>query len=339
MTYYGMDIHKKYTFYTEMDERGRILSQGKVANTAEAIAQVLKPGARVAMEATCNWYHLFDLVEGMAEEVHLAHPLKTRAIAEAKVKTDKVDSTILAHLLRSDLLPCSYVAPRPIREERELFRYRASLVGLQTQVKNKAHAILLKHGYACPYADAFGQRGRRWLKKLELGPVYRQALDGYLSVLEALGASIKEAEKEIKARVKASPQALLLTTMPGIGYFSALLLMSEIGDISRFPDDNHLASYAGLVPSVHSSGGKTRYGPITNQGSPWLRWVLVEAAQVAIRCSPRLHSYYQRIAQKKGGKRAIVGLARYMLTILYVMLKHHQPYQEDRDTSLGDMAR
>lgn len=172
-----------------------------------------------------------------------------------------MDATILTHLLRTDLLPCAYVPPRHIRKERGLFRYRASLVTLQTQVKNKVQAILLKHGFACPYCDAFGKRGREWLRGLELGPFYR------------------------------------------------------------------------------SSGGKTRYGHITKQGSPWLRWALVEAAQVAIRCSPRLKAYYQRITKRKGDRRAIVGLARYLLTILYAMLKHHKPYQEGRDTSLGDMAR
>lgn len=339
MVYYGLDIHKKYTYYTEMNERGQVLSQGKVANTADSLARVIKPGWSVAMEATCNWYYLYDIVEGMAKEVHLAHPLKTRAIAEAKVKTDKVDSGILAHLLRTDLLPSSYVAPRQIREERELFRYRASLIALQTQIKNKVHSILLKHGYASPYSDTFGRKGTEWLRGLSLGPVYRQEMDGYLGLLENLRERVSEAEKEIKGRVKANPQALLLTTIPGIGYYTALLVMSEIGEIDRFPDDRHLASYAGLVPRVHSSGGRVRHGAITKEGSPWLRWAMVESAQVGIRHSQRLESYYRKIAQKKGHQRAVVGVARHMVTIVYAMLTTGQPYRENRDTSLGDMAQ
>jgi transposase len=338
MIYYGLDIHKRYTFYTAMDERGRILKQGKVGSTAAGMADIIGPEACVAMESTCNWYHLYDAVEGLAQEVHLAHPLKTRAIAEAKIKTDKVDSTILAHLVRTDLLPTSYVAPRSIREDRELFRYRASLVALQTQVKNKVHGILLKHGYTSPYSDVFGRKGREWLTGLPLEPVYRQALEGYLALLHTLKEQIDDSEKEIKDRVRANPAALLLTSVPGIGYFTALLIISEIGEVGRFPDDRHLASYAGLVPRVHSSGGKTRYGGITKEGSVWLRWSLQEAAQVAIRHSPHFQGCYRRIAWKKGHQRAVTGVARHMVTIVYAMLRSNQPYRENQDTSVGDMA-
>jgi transposase len=127
--------------------------------------------------------------------------------------------------------------------------------------------------------------------------------------------------------------------VPGIGYFTALLIISEIGDVGRFPDDRHLASYAGLVPSVHSSGGKTRYGGITKEGSPWLRWSLQESAQVAIRHSPHFHGYYRRIAWKKGHQRAVTGVARHMVTIVYAMLRSNQPYRENQDTSVGDMTQ
>lgn len=339
MLYYGMDIHKEYSYYCEMDEAGKVLGEGKIPNTREAIREVISPGAKVGIEATCNWYYLFDLIEERADEVILAHPLRTRAIAEARIKTDKIDATTLAHLLRASLLPKAYISPRRVREERELFRYRASLVGLRTSLKNKVHGILLKRGLSCPYKDAFGKAGRVWLRGVKLEDTFRQALDGYLELIEAVDKKVEESEKEIEQRVKANPQAMLLDSLPGVGYYTALLIVSEIGEISRFPDSSHLASYAGLVPSVHSSGGKTRYGHITKEGSAWLRWALIEAAHGAVRSSAYFRSYHDKLARRRGDKRAIVGVARRMVEIIYAMLRDNKTYEEKRDTSLGNMAQ
>lgn len=138
MQYVGFDIHKRFTFYTQMNATGEIQRQGKLENTHEALtaffAGIDEP-AHVALEASINWYHLYDLLESLQIPVTLAHPLRTRAIAEAKVKTDKVDSTILAHLLRADLVPAAYIPPQVIRDLRELLRYRAALVRVQTSIK------------------------------------------------------------------------------------------------------------------------------------------------------------------------------------------------------------
>lgn len=123
------------------------------------------------MEARINWYHLYDLLESLAVPVTLVHPLRTRAIADAKVKTDKIDSHTLAQLLRADLIPSAYIPPREIRDLRELLRYRAALVRLQTMVKNRVHVILLKHGYQTSVHDVFGIRGREWLGRMLLRPV------------------------------------------------------------------------------------------------------------------------------------------------------------------------
>ena len=325
MQYIGFDIHKRYTFYTQMDGDGQIQRQGKLANTQEGMeeffAAVTEP-ARVVLEASMNWYHLYDLLEALEIPVTLAHPLRTRAIAEAKVKTDKVDSTILAHLLRADLVPAAYIPPREIRELRELLRYRAALVRLQTMVKNRVHAILLKHGYQCPYTDAFGVQGRTWLATLPLRPVYQQALQGYLQVLDTLRNQIQEASCTIDQEAKATPIVKRLCTLPGVGHYTALLVLAEIGDVSRFPDPKHLVSYAGLAPIVRGTGGRVYTGHISKQGSAWMRWILVEAAFHAVRRPGRYQEIYQRIAQRKGAKLARVVVARELLTQIYWMLHH-----------------
>jgi transposase len=276
----------------------------------------------VVLEASINWYHLYDLLEGLGVPVTLAHPLRTRAIAEAKVKTDKIDSATLAQLLRADLVPAAYIPPREIRDLRELLRYRAALVRLQTTVKNRVHAILLKHGYQAPVRDAFGVRGRAWLATLTLRPVYQQALHGYLQILDVVRDQIDAASEAIDHEARTTPQVHTLCTLPGVGHYTALLLLAETGDVSRFPTPKHLVSYAGLAPTVHASGGRVRTGHISKQGSPWLRWILMEAALHASRKPGPFQDLYQRLAKRKGPHIARVAVARELLTKVYWMMRH-----------------
>lgn len=325
MQYIGFDIHKRYTFFTQMDGAGATQRQGRLPNTREAMgaffADVVEP-AQVAMEAGPTWYYIYDLLETLQIPVTLAHPLRTRAIAEAKVKTDKVDSTILAHLLRADLVPAAYIPPREIRDLRELLRYRAALVRLQTKVKNHIHAILLKHGYQAPVCDVFGVRGRAWLSTLLLRPVYQHSLHGFLQILETLREQIQSASRLIDQEAQATPLAQRLCTLPGVGHYTALLLLAEIGDIHRFPSPKHLVSYAGLAPTVHASGDHTHIGHLSRQGSSWLRWILVEVSHHASRKPGRFQQVYQRLAKRKGPRIASVAVARELLTTAYWMLRH-----------------
>jgi len=331
MKYYGMDIHKKYSVFTAVDEKGTILEQGRIPNEKEAIASVMNHSdgeAKVVIEATSNWYYLYDLLEGMGNDVCLANPLQTKAIASARVKTDKVDAETLAHLLRTNLIPTSYIPSARIRELRELLRYRASLVKMKTVVKNKIHALLIKNGLQHPFTDLFGKAGKAWLSELEIRPVYGNSIKGYLKVLKVLEEEILPISQEIGKMAPADPKASLLTSVPGIGNYSALLIWSEIGDIERFPSPKNLVSYAGLNPSVHSSGGVTRYGRITKQGSHWLRWILTESASIASRHPGKLKDFHRKIARRHGIKTANIALARKMLTICFYLLKNGEEYRE-----------
>ena len=140
---------------------------------------------------------------------------------------------------------------------------------------------------------------------------------------------IDEVTKTIEGIVENNPQAKLLTTIHGIGYYSGLLIVSEIGDITRFPNAKKLCSYAGLVPSVYSSGGKTRYGNITKLGSKWLRWIMIEQSQHFAKSCDRLERMYARIANKHGKNTARVAVAREMLKIIYSMLVHNRPFMKE----------
>ena len=339
MVYLGIDYHKRFSFTTKMDEKGNILEQMKISNdriTLKNYLDRLPPDTKIALEATGNWYSFYELVEERDLDVSLAHPLKTRAIAEARIKTDKVDSEILAHLLRTNLLPTSYIPPRKIRDIREVLRYRASLVFFRTALKNKVHAIFLKNGINVDFSDIFGKKALKFLKWIPLRPCYRKSLDGYIKLAEQLNILIKEVEEVIKERVEEDPKALLLTTIPGISYYSALLIISEIGDINRFFSEGHLSSYGGLIPSIHSSGGKTRLGRITKQGSKWLRWILVENAHHAARGSIRFGNLYKRVAYRHGTKIANVAVAREMLKVIYFMLKRNEPFRDIKAKQIKD---
>lgn len=315
-----------------MDETGKIIERQKVSNDPQsllAFAASLPKDSTIALEATNGWYYFYELLEEHCSHIVLAHPLKTRAIAEARIKTDKIDATLLAHLLRTDLLPTSYIAPREIRDTREVLRYRASLVSFRTGLKNKIHAILDKNGTRIDVSDIFGKKAVRMLRDLPLRDCYRLELSGYLKLMEAISSLIEEVNQGIKQRVSVNRHASLLLTIPGISYYSALLIVSEIGDITRFPSAKKLCSYAGLVPSLHASGGKVRYGSITKQGSRWLRWILIELSHHFINSSPRMKGLYGRVAYKHGKNTARVAIAREMLKIIYAMLTRERPFMRE----------
>lgn len=331
MKFVGIDLHKRYSMVTEMDGKGKTLRQMRLNNDPETLTHYLhglQPNAKIGLEATANWYYFYELIEERHPNLVLSHPLKTRAIASARIKTDKIDSATLAHLLRADLLPASYIPPREVRDTRETLRYRASLVSLRTRLKNKVHAILSKNGLDPRVSDVFGKKGLRYLKSIKVRSCYRQALDGYLQLVESLNQVIQEVTRTIEEKVKSSPKAQLLMTLPGISYYSALLILSEIGEIGRFPSAGHLCSYGGLVPSVHSSGGKTRYGRITKQGSSWIRWILVEVSHHAVNGSTRFRALYHRVSKKHGKNAARVAVARKMLKVIYFMLRKNEGFRD-----------
>jgi transposase len=328
--YTGLDLHKNFSYITTMDAKGRIVGQKKVPSNGKVVEFLrgFDETMEVAIEATPSWYWLYDQLEEEGFDVKLSHPLKTKAIAYAKVKTDKVDSATLAHLLRSDLLPLSYVPEKPVRSNRELLRYRASLVKVQTGIKNKIHTILAKNNVNHSYSDLFGKEGMAFLQLIPLADSYKIALEGYVSVLEAVRREIRVASKRVQQLAQEDPEAMLLMTIPGVGYYSALLIRSEIGDVKRFPSAKKLCSYAGLVPSTYASGNTCYHGHITKQGSRWLRWILIEAAIHAVKRPGPLRRFYHKVERKKGGKVAKVATARKLLEWMYHILKDSKTFYE-----------
>lgn len=334
MFYIGIDLHKTFSQVTVMDKQGHIREQRKLYHDdRKALRDYFSSfdhQAQATLEATRNWSWFYDLLDEVGLEVKLAHPLKTRAIAEARIKTDKLDSATLAHLDRANLIAPAYVPPIPIRQQRELLRYRQSLVRIRSAIKNKIHALLDKQGiFHPPFTDLFGGRGLLFLKELKLPDIQRSNLDGYLTLLEQFNQLIKNATQRIRQSIKELPQAKLLMTIPGISYLTAHLLLAEIGDLSRFPSHQKLCSYAGLVPSTHQSGQHCYHGRITKQGNKYIRWALVEAAQTAVRHDEHLRRWYLKLSRKRGKTKAIVACAHKLLVAIYHMLNEQQPYKSN----------
>jgi transposase len=224
----------------------------------------------------------------------------------------------LAQLLRADLLPEAWIAPAEVRQLRALLRHRAQVVRLRTLLRNRVHAVLADHGHGRP-AGCWSGAGRAWLSSLDLPAVSAEVISDALALIDALHSVIDRLDAEVRGHARSDPRVEVLTQLPGVGPFTALVLLAEIGDISRFASARKLASWAGLTPTVRGSDRTVRHGHISKQGSVWVRWVLCEAAQKAKR-HPDYAPAYQGIAGRRGTKIATTAIARKLLTHAYHLL-------------------
>jgi transposase len=334
MKYLGIDFHKNYSLFALMDQEGNILTKRKVNNTREEYKNILKPynNIKAVVEACRSWGVCVDLIEDLVEEVVLAHPYKTRAIAEARIKTDSIDAETLGHLLRSDFIAEAYLRDKNNRGKQRVLRNRCFLIKLRTQIKNRIHSVIdmqreeIREG-AKVFSDLFGKGGREWLMSIELpepdGVIMKQLLGMYGYINE----TIKQSEQLVKEIMKNDEDCKLLKSIPGIGDFFSVLVKVEVGDINRFRNASKLCSYAGLVPSTYASGGKVWNGRITKNGNKWLRTAMVEAVIPAISSNMELKRYYERIKYNKGAKAAKVAAARRLLCIVYRVLKEKDTFK------------
>jgi len=323
----GLDVHSEFTVATVLDEMGNAVRELKVTTNPSGYKRLFYglKNVQAVFEAGRNWTYIAGLLRPYCS-FKMAHPLKVRLIASARIKTDEIDSRVLANLLRTDFIPESYMPGEEIVELRNLVRYRVRLGRMNAHLKNRTHSILAREGHKSDFKP-YEKKARLWVQNLKMNPITRDELEHTLKLIDDVNLKIRELEERLEKEKVKYPEADLLTTIPGIATYSALLILSEVGDFKRFPTPDKLAAYSGLVSSTHQSGNSCYQGRITKQGNRWLRWMLTECAHVSVRKSHRLQKFYLRIKHKRGEQKAIVATARKMLTTIWYMLQRNEAYR------------
>lgn len=332
MIYLGLDHHKKSTFVCAIDEQGIVLQQGRVANTREAFVHFLEGLPRPCsgvVEAGFSWSWIYQTLEELGIPMTLAHPHKLRAIAEAKIKTDRLDAAILAQLLRAQLIPAVYVPSVETRDQKRLWRERIWLVRMNTRIKNRIHRLLADYHVPVPeFTDLFGKAGRQYLESLVLPEPGLRLLKTELELLKLYQLQIQAIQKAAVEASQHHPYRAYLESLPGFGPIFASIVALEIDSIERFHTPGKLASYCGLAPSLYSSGDTVRLGNTGPSANHWLKWAFIEAAWAALRSSADFRLRYQKLRKFKKPQVAIVACARHLCMIAYQLLKEQRAYEE-----------
>ena len=332
--YIGIDYHKRFSYGTIMLQSGQVVKQARFENSFADLSAFLGDSCgndcHAVLEAGYNSLVMYDWLDQLTDSVTLAHPRKVKIIAEAKVKTDKIDSALLAHLLRCDMIPAAHASSQSAREAKRILRHRLFLTKVSTMLKNRIHSLL--DGYPHirddrPIENIFTQAGLQWLKRTILPDCSGKVLINDVRLLERIIQTIKTLDKWFAAKFQSDQRITHLKTIPGIGKFFSLLIVAEIDEIDRFSKPAKLHSYAGLVPTVHSSGGREYHGRLTPECNKYLRYAMIEAVIPAIRKDYSLKRYYEKIKQRKGSNSAKVATARRLLTIVYRVLKEGRTYR------------
>jgi transposase len=339
MTYYiGWDQHKQYSIFRVMNEKGDLTESKKVNHEGEMVENTLKQlptGSEVAVEATGNWYWLINEMEKHGLKPQLTHPRKAKVMMGQINKTDNLDAGGLARLLRNGTLPRVWIPPQELRDQRELLRFRSVLRKIRTGLKNRIHATLAKYAITInEVSDIFGVSGKELIKGhiKDLPCETGRCVEDHLLVLAHIQEKIEALEERIKILIQQTPEMQLLQTIPGVGVILSATIASEIGDIERFSNAKKLASYAGTTPRIKSSGGKTYFGQVRCDVNRYLKWAYVEAANCIVLQKKRwgdtyLMKIYDRIKERRGHAKAIVGLARTLAESSYWMLKKKEAYK------------
>ena len=326
----GLDLHKNYIYLTVIDNSGYVNHQGRYDNQDDdKLIDKLSsfPGQMTAVvESTYGWYWLIDKLESAGLSFCLAHPQKVKAVA-GRSKTDKKDSFILADLLRMNHLPTSYIPSHNERHSRELLRFRLSLINQLSNLKRRLRDILAKQNLNCPCRDITSPKAKDWFKQADIGYPYQSEIRILFLQAKQLKEHIQKLDQIIDDQIKVNQSAKLLMTIPGVGRILGLTMAVEIGNISRFPKPSSLAAYAGIVPSVYSSGGKTYLGSITKHGNRYLRWALAEASLYLIKHDLVYKTFYDRLINRNKPKaKARVATMHKLSRAIYTILKRNIPF-------------
>lgn len=328
--YVGLDVHKHYVMVGAVDQSQQtVLPPRKVALTdLESWAEKqLQPTDHVVLEATTNAWYVHDLLAPRVGRVVVAHPSQVKLIAAAMVKTDKKDTMTLAKLLAVNLIPAVWVPPAHVRDLRALLAHRRRLVSQQTQCKNRLQSVLHRNHIVPPASKLYHPDQHAWWLALDLAAGDKLRVRQELLMIDQLDTLIAETSDELYRLSLSDPwreQLPWLIQLPGIGVMTAMVILSAVGDIQRFPSAKKLVGYAGLGAKIHASGLTFHTGGITKQGRRELRTALIEAAWVTVRVDPSWGQQFERLAHRIGRRKAIVAIARKLLVVVWHLLYHRR---------------
>jgi transposase len=336
MLYTGIDLHKKYSVACTQDATGQCVREARIDHSnSEALQQYfdsLGQESRVVIEACWNWGWLHDQLEELDQvsDVTVVHPGKTRIIAEAQIKTDRIDARALCNLLRADLVARIHIPSVATRARKNVLRQRLFFVRLRTMLRNRVHALIdRQRGLKQPvWSDLFGVKGLGWLRRLEIPGPDGMLLRECLSMLDAIALQVKELEQCIAKELVDCEVMQRLLSMPGLGPILAAVIAIELDGVERFRSPAKLCAYAGLVPTTHASGGKIYNGRLLPFCNRYMRWAFIEAAWTAMGCDGYFGDLY-RVHRNRGKKAniAITIVAHRMCQISWHLLHDHRNYQ------------
>jgi transposase len=326
----GLDVHRDFA-QVAICQAGRVVQAGTFATTPEGVREFaagLGPDDEVALEATGNTWAIVTVLASRAARVVVANPAKTRAIAEAKVKTDKAAAAILAQLLAAGYLPAVWMPDAETSALRRQVLRRAHIVRQRTRLKNQVHAILHRNLVPrCPAADLFGIKGRRWLAAQDLPADEQAAAAALLRQLEFHAAELALIDADLGRVALGRPEVLRLMTIPGVDATVALSIVAAVGDFTRFRTPERLVSYLGLNPKVRQSGGQpASHGRITKAGPAHARGMLAGAAWSASKAPGPLRAFYQRVRARRGMQIAVVATARKLAVLCWHLIIKQEDY-------------
>jgi len=326
----GCDFHPSWQQIAWLDTETGETGEGKLVHAAgEAktfYAQLPRP-TRIGMEATGNSQWFIELVQDLGHEIWIGDAAAIRASYVRKQKTDKRDAAHILKLVVEDRFPRLWTPDREQRDLRQLVVHRHKLVEVRSRVKNELQHLGLNKGMQRKQ-KLWSQAGQKLLRELPLKPWAACRREDLLGLLAMLDQQIGKLDEAVQQAAEEHPQARLLMTQPGVGPNTALAYVLTIGDVSRFPRGKQVASYLGLIPREHSSGGRQMLGSISKQGNRLLRSLLVEAAQIAVRFDPGMKKEYLHRCHRKPKGVAKVAAARKLAVRLYWMLRTQKPYPE-----------
>jgi transposase len=331
--YLALDIHKHYSVVAGVNFEGQVVVEPLRIEHADLESWLKKnigPTDYVVIESTTNAWHIYDLLEPLAEKVLVANPIKVKQIAQARVKTDIRDTLILARLLAANMIPEVWVPPVHVRDLRYLLSQRRHLVGMHTQTVNRMHSVAHRHHLSHARGKRFNEKNTAWQQDEELSDSEKFQLELDMSTKALLAEQAEKITKKLAKMSHQKPWAesmLYLIQMPGFGVITGMTVLGAIGEITRFETPKHLVSYSGLNSGLDQSGVKTRGKRITKEGRKDLRWAMVEVAQRAVKSDPLWKHRFIELCRRMHKNQAIVVIAHRLLELVWYVLTRRQPYR------------